>query len=497
MNQSWLSHYEDNNSHNLDLLSLSHFYSQPAPIWLDNQQLTEQAHDALDFIAESAKHGLDPSHYHQPILELLDPSQDKLSAQQFDLLLTDGLLKLIHDITVGQFQSNIADPEWFIPQAHFNSVEFLEQALLAPHLKSQLNSLIPNSAQYHKLVAALARYQDFVSRGGWSEIPTMPLTHPGDRHKNIPLIRERLAFKYAGLVLSTTNKAKDYDPFLEQAVRHFQKKHGLKIDGIIGSETLKAMNISAQGRLQQIKVTLERYRWMPEDLGNRYLIINLANYTLQAINEGNEALSMKVIVGRKSRPTPSFSSQMNHLVFNPFWNVPSKLARLDLLPKQQDNFNYFYLHDIRVFTKENGHKIEHDPYSIDWESITKYNFPYILRQDPGENNALGKLKFLFPNKWSIYLHDTSHRELFSETKRSLSSGCIRVEDPIALANFSMAKPSAQQTILELIESKQNRGLKLKKPLSIYAVYFTVWVDGDDVNFSPDIYQRDERMAKLL
>jgi len=497
MNHSWLEYYENNNSLNIDILSLSHFYKQPTHIWLENKQLTNQAHDALDFISGSAKHGLDPAHYHLPLLERLDPSQDQLSAQQFEILLTDGLLKLIHDVTVGRLQANIADPDWFIPQASFNSIEFLQQALLNSHLKPQLNSLIPNTTEYHKLIEVLARYQSFVSRGGWSEIPAMPLTRPGERHKNISLIRERLAFSNKELVLCTKENVQEYDPFLEQAVRHFQKSHGLKTDGIIGSETRKAMNISAQDRLQQIKVTLERHRWMPENLGQRYLIINTANYKLQAINEGNEELVMKVIAGRKSRPTPSFSSQMNHLVFNPFWNVPHKLARLDLLPKQQDNFNYFYLHNIRVFTKENGQKIEHDPYLIDWQSITKSNFPYILRQDPGDNNALGKMKFLFPNKWSIYLHDTSHRELFSETMRSLSSGCIRVEDPIALANFSLAKPTAQQTIIDMIDSKKNRGLKLQTPLSIYAVYFTVSIDGDDVIFSPDVYQRDERMAKLL
>jgi len=497
MNHPWLESYKTNNTPDFDTSSLSHFYNQPSHIWLDNQQLTNQAHDALDFISGSSKHGLDPTNYHFAILDKLDPSQDSLSAQQFDLLLTDGLLKLIHDLTVGQLQSTIADPDWFIPQASFDNIAFLQQALLSTHLKTELNSLIPTTSEYHKLTEVLARYQSFVGRGGWSEIPAMPLISPGDRHRHLSLVRKRLAFDDNVLVLSTKNNVQYYDPFLEQAVRHFQKKHGLKIDGIIGSETRKAMNISAQDRLQQIKVTLERHRWLPNNLGKRYLIINLANYKLKAINNGSEELAMRVIVGRKSRQTPSFTSQLNHLVFNPYWNVPRKLAKLDLLPKQQQDFNYFYQHDIRVFTIENGHRVEHDPYLINWQSITRSNFPYTLRQDPGDQNALGKLKFLFPNQWSIYLHDTSHRELFSETMRSISSGCIRVEDPVALANFSIAKPTSQQIITDMIDSKQNRGLKLTAPLSIYAVYITVWVDGDDVIFSPDVYQRDKRMAKLL
>jgi len=481
----------------VDTESLTRIYTTPTLIWLTNQQLNTQAHDALDFISSSSQHGLDPNDYHLTELNQLTPPYDTFSAQQFDVLLTDGLVKLIHDISVGRLQANIADPQWFIPQQSIDAVEFLQQALFAPHFKARLNSLSPSTSEYHSLITALSRYQSYVDRGGWSTIPPMPLTHLGERQKNIPHIRSRLSFEYKELVLSSPKTAQFYDPFLEQAVRSYQENHGLKVDGIIGSETWNSMNVSAQERLQQIKVALERHRWMPNDLGQRYLIINLANYQLRAINNNHEALKMRVIVGRKSRPTPSFFSQMNHLVFNPYWNVPKKLAKLDLLPKQQDNFNYFYLKNIRVFTHKDGKKIEHDPYSIDWESVNRYNFPYTFRQDPGKHNALGKLKFMFPNKWSIYLHDTSHPELFSETNRSLSSGCIRVEDPIALAHFSLSTPTAEKTVTDLLDSKENSGLKLSNPLSLYAVYFTVWATGNNVKFSPDIYLRDKHISDLL
>ncbi|NOQ94347.1 MAG: L,D-transpeptidase family protein [Methylophaga sp.] len=497
MTPQWLEHAQVDNAITLDIASLNTMYSQSTYLWIKNQKLSNQGLDAVDFISGSFKHGLNPDHYHLSELTQLNPSHDRLSVQQFDILLTDGLLTLIHDIAVGRLQANNVDSDWFIPQNEFNAVEFLQDALLKPHLKTQLNSLSPNTAEYHQLQAALSRYQSYVSRGSWLNIPSMPLTHLGERQKHIPLIRERLRFENKELVLSSKKRANYYDLFLEQAVRNFQHKHGLKVDGIIGSNTRKAMNISANERLQQIKVALERHRWMPRKLGQRYLLINVANYQLHGINNGNEALNMKVIVGRKSRPTPSFFSKVNHLVFNPYWNVPRKLARLDLLPKQQENLNYFYLHDIRVFTKNNGHKVEHDPYSIDWQSVSRSNFPYTFRQDPGENNALGKLKFMFPNQWSIYIHDTPHRELFLETKRALSSGCIRVEDPIALANFGLPKPKAQQTIMDMLESKENRGMKLSSPLSLYVVYFTVWTNDNGIQFSPDIYQRDKRIAALL
>jgi len=497
MTHPWLEQSQISQSASLDTESLNQFYSKIDYLWLEEQQLTAQAHDAVDFISAATKHGLDPADYHLVELKQLTPSNNIHTAKQFDLLLTDGLLKLIHDLAIGRLQAKQVDPEWFIPQKTFNSIEFLQQALLSPHLKNQLNSVAPQTKEYHKLTQALSRYQSYVSRGGWSEIPAMPLTRPGEWHKNIAAIRARLRFDNQELVLSSKQAEKHYDPFLEQAVRNFQQQHGLKVDGIIGSETQKSMNITANERLQQIKVSLERHRWMPNNLGQRYLIINLAAYQLRAINNGHEALKMRVIIGRKSRPTPSFSSKMNHLVFNPYWNVPRKLARLDLLPKQQENLNYFYLHDIRVFTKENGQKLEWDPYSIDWQSVNHRNFNYTFRQDPGEQNALGQLKFMFPNQWSIYLHDTSHRELFAETTRSLSSGCIRVEDPIALANFSLTEPTAMQTITDILESKENKGLKLKNPVSLYAVYFTVWLDNNDVKFSPDVYQRDKHIAELL
>ncbi len=499
MMTDWFDTPDQQNTFDLDQIALSHFYTQHQTyLWLENQQTTNQAYDALDFIASASQHGLNPDDYHYSILKQLDPTDTIFTAQQFDILLTDGLLKLIHDIKVGKLTASQADPDWFIPQKTFNSVLFLKEALVNKQLKADLATLIPRSFNYLTLTKALARYQSYVARGGWPHIPLTASIRPGDSHTSLPIIRSRLLFEDNHIVLpANILSSLRYDQQTEQAVRHFQATHGLKVDGIIGKETINTMNISANERVQQIKVALERRRWMPENLGRQYVFINLANYTLQAVEEDQEKLNMRVIVGRKKRPTPSFSSQMDRIVMNPYWNVPRKLAVKDLLPKQQQDFNYFYTHDIRVYTRENGHRIEHDPYLIDWQTLNEHNFPYTLRQDPGSHNALGRIKFLFPNEWAIYLHDTNHKKLFTNTIRSISSGCIRVEDPIALANFSLANRLQPATILEMIDSKQNIGQKVTKSLSIYAAYFTVWVANNEVHFSPDIYQRDQRMAKSL
>jgi len=484
--------------YNLDTVSLSSIYQHPVDyLWLDEQQPNYQAYVALEFIAGSSQHGLNPDYYHYSLLQELDPAAGKSEAQLFDLLLTDGLLKLIHHIAVGRLDPAIVDPKWSIPRSTFDATAYLQHALSVWHFKACLNALVPTSSQYRQLKSVAMRYQDYVERGGWNKIPETPVLRPGDNHQNVPAIRERLAFEDNSLVPITTNLSSYYGENLEQSVRRFQRRHSLKVDGIIGPVTLHTMNVSAAERLQQIKINLERLRWLPDDLGKRYIMVNLANYRLTAIEEDKIKLDMRVIVGQTKRPTPSFATKMTHVVFNPYWYVPRKLARLDLLPRQQTNPDYFDHYNIRIFDNTNGKRTEVDPDSIDWSSINHRHFPYTLRQDPGEKNALGRLKFMLPNQWSINLHDTPVKSLFNHNRRNFSSGCIRVEDPLALANFSLTGIHNQQTISNILSSSKNYTTKLKEPLYVYAVYVTVWLNGNEVMFSPDSYQRDQKMAKYL
>ena len=482
----------------IDFSAVSRLYEHNDMLWLDSKQRNNQAFDALDFIVSASRHGLNADDYHLTTLKQLDPSQDDKTAEYFEVLLTDGLLALIHDLAVGKLIANEVDPQWFIPQDLFDSVSFLQQALLSPYLKNQLDSLFPKTHDYRQLIAALARYQNYVDRGGWEYISSMPLIRPGDSHQNIPLIRMRLALEdKLFFIQESTSNSEEYDELTEQAVRRFQKHHALKIDGAIGTETLYEMNVSAEDRVKQIKVALERQRWLPTDLGKRYVIINLANYTLRAVDDNVEKLAMRVIVGKVDRPTPSFAGGIATLVVNPYWTVPYKIAVLDLLPKQKADFNYFYLHDIRVFSTESGQRVEKDPYLIDWQSLSKRNFPYTLRQEPGLHNALGSIKFLFPNPWAIYLHDSPHKELFDKAKRNFSSGCIRVEDPRGFAEFMLTDSNDHQRLSDILLNKENKGLKLAEPLPIYAVYVTVSIVGDEVIFSPDSYKRDQKIAEKL
>lgn len=490
-----LQHYNDAA---IDTVSLSHLYPQPSDfLWIEQQQLNVNAYEALEFIADATNHGLDPNDYHNDLLQQLDPMAGESDARLFDLMLSDGLLKLIRDMATGRLDPAIVDPQWSIPRARFDATEFLQQALSTGQFKDRLISLIPASAQYQQLQAAAKHYRDYVSRGGWFTIPETVTLHPGDRNQNIPAIRRRLAFETATFSLTKPEQADYYDEKLQRAVQQFQRRHSLTDDAVLGPATINAMNVSATERLQQINMNMERLRWLPDDLGRRYIMVNLANYQLNAIEDEKVKLNMRVIVGKTERPTPSFSSTMSRIVFNPLWYIPNKLASVDLLAKQQANPNYFNQANIRVFNKHAGYSAEIDPDSIDWHSLSEDHFPYALRQEPGKKNALGRLKFILPNPWSIYLHDTPAKGLFNRTQRNLSSGCIRVEDPLALANFSMTSARTGESLQDILDSEDVYSATLEQPLSVYAIYATVWLDGDELTFSPDSYDRDKKMAKYL
>lgn len=485
-----------------DTAALARLYTHASDyLWLDNRQLTDRATDALDFIAVSVNHGLNPDDYHYDLLQQLNPrfnsEHNESDAHLFDLILSDGLLKLIRDMSVGRLDPGVVDPKWSIPRAQFNATDFLQQALLSTDFAARLQSLVPGSEQYLQLTAAAERYQHYIELGGWQHISVTPALRVGDEHENLTAIRERLSFEDDSVNNARPSKRNIYDEELERVIKKFQRRHSLNDDGIIGPATIRAMNVSAEERLQQININLERLRWLPDNLGDRYIMVNLANYQLTAIEDNQVKLNMRVIVGKKKRSTPSFRSEMTHIVLNPKWYVPNKLARKDLLPRQQSNPEYFDRYNFRVFNHEGGQKTEISPDSVDWKTLSEQHFPYSLVQDPGSKNALGQLKFVLPNQWRIYLHDTPAKSLFNKSQRNFSSGCIRVEDPLALAGFSLGENSMPEPLQDIISSNENYSAKLERPLSVYAIYSTVWLNGNEIVFSPDSYQRDQRMVKYL
>jgi murein L,D-transpeptidase YcbB/YkuD len=345
----------------------------------------------------------------------------------------------------------------------------------------------------------LKQYKDILELGGWPKIPKGSLLQKGSRGKRVALLSTRLIIS-GDLDESKETDQALFDESLDEAVRGFQKRHGLLIDGMVGPETLAALNVPVEERIKKIKFNMERWRWLPRDLGERYVFINIANFELNVV-EGEQILStMRVVVGRKARPTPIFTGRMTYMELNPYWYIPGTIAREDILPRILDDPNYLSKENIRVFRTWKEPALEIDPGTIDWALITRSNFPFKLRQEPGSSNALGRIKFVFPNKFSVFLHDTPARALFNKTKRSSSSGCIRVENPIELAEYLLkGKPKwNRDKIMTTINKGKRKVLAIPDPIKVHVLYLTAWVEKDGtLNFRDDIYGKDKPLKKAL
>jgi murein L,D-transpeptidase YcbB/YkuD len=274
----------------------------------------------------------------------------------------------------------------------------------------------------------------------------------------------------------------------------------LDIDGVVGPATLSALNVPTAARVSQIEVNMERWRWLPEDLGRRYVFVNIANFELDVVEDKREVITMRAIVGRDYRRTPVFSDRMTYLVLSPFWNVPPSLAAQDILPQVRKDPNYLAQKGMRVFEGWGSDTKEIDPLSVDWSSITGKNLRYRFRQDPGPSNSLGRVKFMFPNKFNVYLHDTPSRDLFQKTARAFSSGCIRIENPIELSEYLLQGDPRwdQSAILAAIDRRIEQTVNLPEPIPVHLLYWTAWVDAAGIaNFREDIYGRDKLVAEAL
>ncbi len=279
-------------------------------------------------------------------------------------------------------------------------------------------------------------------------------------------------------------------------MRRFQKWHGLAVDGVVGPATLAALNVSVEKRIRQIEVNLERWRWLPQELGARHILVNIAGFELNVIENGQPVMTMRVVMGKEERPTPVFSGALTYLVVCPYWQVPSTIAVKDKLPQIRKDPGYLTRKKIKVF--QGGEAI--NPRTINWSEVTAKNFNYRFRQDPGPKNALGRVKFVFPNPFSVILHDTPDRELFTRNVRTFSSGCIRVEKPIELAEYVMhGDPQwTREKILATINKWVERTVWLPEPIPVHLLYFTAWVDAEGMtHFRDDIYGRDKRLDEAL
>ena len=283
-----------------------------------------------------------------------------------------------------------------------------------------------------------------------------------------------------------------------EAAKAFQQDAGLRPDGIVSGETLQALNVPIGARIDQIILNMERWRWLPKKFEPDYLLVNIPEYTLHVVEADKEVMTMPVIVGKALNETPVFSDKLEHVVLAPYWNVPFSIIEKELRGKLVANPGYLDRLDMEVVKGWGARATVIDPGTVDWANVTKETFKYTLRRRPGPKNDLGDVKFIFPNSNDIYLHDTPHDELFSQTNRSFSHGCVRVKEPIKLATYLLRNKVGwdQQTILDTISRRREKYVTLKEKLPVYLVYFTSWADADGhPHFRKDIYGHDKALAR--
>ncbi len=467
--------------------------------WTDRKK-SEQLLRAIRSIEED---GLDPEDYLLSSLERVNTRLDSTAALSSetlvddDILQTEALIRLGYHVLFGKVDYSEFDPVWnFGRTIHdLDPPVALQNVIDSPDLAAAIESEKPAHPAYSNLKRELAHYRELQRAGGWRRIPDGATLEPGAIDPRVPVIRARLAV--TGDLEGETvrdgsgegDESELYDEGLAAAVRVFQTRHGLEADAVVGPRALQEMNVSIETRIDQLRLNLERGRWLLHDIGDEFVIVNVAGFRLYHLSDGQVDWTTRVQVGKTFRKTPVFRSEITYLVLNPTWTVPPLLLREDILPQIRRDRSTLKRMNYKVLDR-NGRAV--DPSGVDWSPSAR--FPYTIRQEPGSTNALGSVKFMFPNEFAVYLHDTPHPELFDKEERAFSSGCIRVQDPLRLAELLLDGQAewSRSEIDRVVESGKTKSITLAKPVPVLLSYWTAWVDVDDgrLQFRRDLYQRD-------
>lgn len=468
------------------------------PAWVDADGIRLEAARLLQVLEGAREDGMEPNDYHYTLLLMLVNGSilDEMYLAQLDILLTDAFLHYARDARNGRYSLAEIDPNWQIRTKSYPFALLLEQVLAGEHeLGSMLNAMQPYQTAYRRLRSALSSYRFIAARGGWLQVPEGGILRVGSYSYRVSALRERLHM--SGDLAENRGDRNRFTHEVEQAVKRFQQRHGLAVDGVVGEQTLAALNVPVGQRIQQLLVNMERWRWMPQDYPWRYLLINMAGYDLSVMEMGREIDRMRVIVGNNQRQTPSMKKDLTAVMLNPPWYVPPTILKEDILPRLEANPSYLKANGMKLLDA-GGQVISPD--SIDWQQMGLETFPYAIRQEPGPQNPLGRIKFVLDNSDSIYLHDTPKRYLFDKNERALSSGCIRLERPVELAEYILQEEGiwSVEQIQGAIDEGKTRKIALGEPLPVYLVYFTAWVDGfGEVNFRNDVYERDRLFSQAI
>jgi murein L,D-transpeptidase YcbB/YkuD len=465
-----------------------------APLWDDRRAAT-----LVSLLAGSESHGLDPEDYLAEELAGRLPlaKQPPDARASTDILLTESFFRLVYHLRFGKVDPRSLDTNWNYARRLDSADPGAELATLvgAADLKAALANWLRHGPLYDNLRAWLRRYRAIAAAGGWEPVPIGPTLHPGDSDARIVALRRRLAAEsYAVGALDSEN----YDPSLAEHVRAYQARNGLDADGVAGAKTLEALNVPVEGRIDQLRINLERLRWVMQDLPPRYIGVNIAGFRVYYLRGDEIVWSTRAVVGKPYRQTPIFRADMTHIVLNPDWTVPPTILRNDTLPAIRRDRGYLDANHMDVVSST-GRPI--DPATIDWSRYPGERFPYMIRQRPGSWNSLGSVKFIFPNDHFVFLHDTPAKALFERSERTFSSGCIRIERPFELAELLLREqpPWNPAAIQAQVESAETKTVFLRERMPVLVLYLTALAldGGESMTFYRDVYRRDPALLEAL
>jgi len=473
------------------------------PVWITKagfssytRSLFKQIESDITFDRNSAAY---KSYEALKVIEIPEDKQ-KIVAYEFEIakLYQDYMSHLLYgNIDWKAFQAKLKhknNADWVVHNVLSSPESLLIEAISHQSLDHAFKEATPLFPLYEKLVVALEKYQGIVAAGGWEVLPAFKDMKPGMSDPVVPALRERLTKEGDYVPCDDKNATKRYDKCLLKAVKKFQIRHGLEDEGFVGKMTRKALSESAEEKVARIKLNLDRMKWVKRSHDRYQIWVNIPGYTM-VVHDGDKMIeTMKVIVGRKGHNTPVFYNRVRTIVLNPYWRIPASIIRHEMIPKLQKNANYTNSKKIEIHTGYSEHSPLVNPNSVNWHKYGRKLPPYKFMQSPGKHNALGKIKYLFPNKYSVYMHDTNQPYLFSKDVRSLSHGCVRLHKPVdLLETFSKMDPKIDfEKAQATLEHNKKKPLRLSHSIPVDMIYLTTWVNGDGtVEFRDDIYGYDK------
>lgn len=466
------------------------------PLWSHAGRIGHPASELVDVLSAARQDGLNPDAYRltaiRSLMEGPAPKQSESARLgELDVLLSHAFLLYASHLANGQIAAKSVDSLWFTRPDRTDLPQVLRDALAHDSVRASLAGLAPTQPGYQRLKESYASYQRVAAQGGWAQVPPGPKLARGARGPRVEMLCSRLM---AEGDLARSDSGAVFTEAVATAERRFEQRHGQTPDGVVDGEDLAQMNVPIATRLRTLELNLERWRWLPPTFERRYLLVDIPAYTLSGVEDGRTAWTMRVVVGKEFTPTPVFSGAMTYLELNPTWSVPQSIVVNEILPALQRDPGYLAQNHMRVITSD-GEPVSGE--DVDVAALTSGRLG--IRQDSGDDNALGKIKFMFPNRFNIYLHDTPGHH-FAEEDRALSHGCIRVERPLDLAEYVLQGSTTwtMDRVNEALAAGATQVVSLPHPLPVHVVYWTAGVDDQGrTQFRDDIYHLDGRLSEAL